>query len=935
MERITIGLDVRNELSPELNKAGKDVRKFEAVVEDAGRALDKTGKDADGLKASTAAAGAGAAAAGQKMRGAVGDVDRLGRALTEADVAAGRYVDKAGRVREANGKFAQGFTKAADAAEESATRQKTAFGIMSSSWQEHGSQIAATSTLVAAALTFGTWKATNLAAQAEQNLGAVEAVFKDHADGMIANSEKASEALGLTSSEYLQFSARLGAQFKGMGMPIGDAATNADALIAKGADLAAMFGTTVPESVDALSALLRGEMDPAERLGITLRAEDVELKMKEMGTSGATGEAEKLAKAQATLALINEQTADATGQYSRELDTAAGSMAAARAEWGEAMLNFGAVFLPLMAEGAKAVKEFSEILAAHPKLTAAVVVGVVAIGAALAGLWGLTVAIRGFQTLRDTFREIAAARAEKAISRAGDAAAKSGAKAQATALGKGGKDLDPAVAKTLRGRDAETILEAPRTRTARQRGATAAQTVKGAAVSGLTLTPFATRLDPEDTPARPPRRSLRERGASAASTVKSAAVAGVSLTPFAKSLDQAETSTTKASRKLRDIPSVVDKTTGPLLGMAEGFASGQDVTTTLVEDGLGGFADQLGESEGKLGKVASAAGKAVGAFAAFQVGLELLDQLLPKQEIGADVIANAAKAGPEGLAQQDQNFAGAKWANENGGFERHLRGSIGGIDSASDAVEASATAPWWAEAETFINPLTALGSAREDIAALDSELAALAADNPAGAAEMFRHYSAGAVAAKGEEAAMEEFPQYRAALLADAPPALNPDQIKALMFTGSPGMAAGGIVPGPLTPGRDTSLWSTPLPGLPTLALSGFESILRPEATAELGTAWVHRINGAARSGGRSAVRRALTPTSHPGAATGAVIASHGPVAPASLGAVAAPQAAGYVDQRTFVEVDARGAQDPQAVGAAVVEAIIEAREEDQRRRNY
>lgn len=858
-ERITIGLDVRNELSPALAKVRKDLATTEAAVDRVGQTFDTAAKDADGLGSSVGKAGAETVAAGKKMRGTVGDVDKLGRALDEADVSAGRYVDSAGRVREANGKFAKGFAGAADAAEESATRQRSAFSIMSSSWEEHGSKIAATSTVVAAALTFGTWKAANLAADAEQNLGAVEAVFKDHAAVMIENSQKASEAMGLTGSEYLQYSARLGAQFKGMGMPIEDAATNADALIAKGADLAAMFGTTVPESVDALSALLRGEMDPAERLGITLRAVDVEEKIKEMGLDTATSESEKLAKAQATLALINEQTADATGQYARELDTASGSMASARAEWGEAMVNFGTIFLPVLAEGSTLVREFSELLAANPAIAATVVVGLVAITSAIAGLWALTVAVQGFRTLRDVFREIATSRADRAIRRAGDAAAVAGRRARSS--GSSAIPLDPTVAAALGARDASDPLTTQASRGARAGAGRGLDLLE----MGLLMTPFAT--------------AVGDAG------------------------DQAGSLT--------------------------------DTLGEVSEGGLGEFASGLSEGEGKLGKMASAAGKAIGMFAAFGAGLQALNALFPTEGIGADVIANNVAAGAGGLDQIDSRFSGAKYANGNASaWEQTIRGTLGGINNAGDAVALSADPGAWVNLTEGIGSAigweSALTYARKDIAALDESIAQAFDGDPAGAAAMFRRVVDQAVASgKIDEAgAMSQFPKYREAVLVGAPPGLNDDQIRALMSTGSvPGMAGGGIVPGPYTPGRDTSVWSTGLPGLPSLALSGFESILRPEVTAAVGPDWVHGMNAAARAGGVAGVRRALTPV---GAATGGVVA--GVPVSGSFGGGSAPA---YVDQRTTVTVDARGATDPQAVGAAVVEAIIEAREDDQRRRDY
>lgn len=67
--------------------------------------------------------------------------------------------------------------------------------------------------------------------------------------------------------------------------------------------------------------------------------------------------------------------------------------------------------------------------------------------------------------------------------------------------------------------------------------------------------------------------------------------------------------------------------------------------------------------------------------------------------------------------------------------------------------------------------------------------------------------------------------------------------------------ADGGTMPG-YTPGTDVHHFFSPTAGW--LSLSGGEPVLRPEAGQVLGTGWVDGINAAARSGGRSGVKRFL-----------------------------------------------------------------------------
>lgn len=64
------------------------------------------------------------------------------------------------------------------------------------------------------------------------------------------------------------------------------------------------------------------------------------------------------------------------------------------------------------------------------------------------------------------------------------------------------------------------------------------------------------------------------------------------------------------------------------------------------------------------------------------------------------------------------------------------------------------------------------------------------------------------------------------------------------------------VLPG-YTPGRDPHTFVDPATGM-SIGLSGGESIMRPEVTAEMGEARVDSLNAAARIGGRSAVRKHL-----------------------------------------------------------------------------
>lgn len=198
------------------------------------------------------------------------------------------------------------------------------------------------------------------AADLEQSSGAVESVFKGAHTEVDKLAEAANRAVGLSKNEYSELASVLGAQLKNLGVSQDDLIDTTDGLITKGADLAAMFGGTTSEAVNALSAAFRGETDPIERYGISIKEAQVKAKMAEMGMSGLTGEAEKQARTQAMLALITEQSADATGQFEREINSASGSQQIANASWENAKATLGEQLLPLMSTWAQALADAAE-----------------------------------------------------------------------------------------------------------------------------------------------------------------------------------------------------------------------------------------------------------------------------------------------------------------------------------------------------------------------------------------------------------------------------------------------------------------------------------------------------------------------------------------------------------------------------------------------
>ena len=231
-------------------------------------------------------------------------------------------------------------------------------------------------------------KAVQAASNLEQAAGAVDSVFQGQAEAVHRLGENASTAVGLSSRAYQESAAVLGAQLQNLGFAGDQLVGTTDGLIALGADLAATFGGTTQEAVNALSAAFRGERDPIERYGVSIKQTQVNAWLAANGMSGLEGAAKSAAEAQATHALILEQTASAQGQFARESDTLAAQQQKASAALEDSSAAIGANLLPVIANLAGHLRGVTAAIGTQPQLWAGIAVAVLGVAGAVLALNG-------------------------------------------------------------------------------------------------------------------------------------------------------------------------------------------------------------------------------------------------------------------------------------------------------------------------------------------------------------------------------------------------------------------------------------------------------------------------------------------------------------------------------------------------------------------
>ncbi|MFS0267194.1 hypothetical protein ACL1CM_08075 [Corynebacterium striatum] len=231
-------------------------------------------------------------------------------------------------------------------------------------------------------------QAFDAASSLQQSTGGVEAVFQGQADSIKRLADEAAQAAGLSKNEYQELATVMGAQLKNMGVSQEELTGKTSDLVAMGADLAAQFGGSTSDAVSALSSLMRGETDPIERYGVSIKQADIDAKMAALGLSELEGEAAKTGRTQALMALLTEQTSSSIGAFAREVDTAAGQQQRATAEFENAKATIGEALLPIVTDAAQKFGELARWIGEHPQLVHAAAGAILVATGVVTGLIG-------------------------------------------------------------------------------------------------------------------------------------------------------------------------------------------------------------------------------------------------------------------------------------------------------------------------------------------------------------------------------------------------------------------------------------------------------------------------------------------------------------------------------------------------------------------
>lgn len=176
----------------------------------------------------------------------------------------------------------------------------------------------------------------------------VGVVFEDLSGEMLKFGDTSATALGMSKQEALAAAATYGNLFRSMEINTDASFDMSQGLVTLAADLASFNNMDPTQVLDKLRAGLTGETEPLKTLGVNLNAALLEAKALEMGLWDGNGAIDAAAKAQASYALIMEQTALAQGDFARTSDGLANQQRIISANFKNMKATIGTALLPMM-----------------------------------------------------------------------------------------------------------------------------------------------------------------------------------------------------------------------------------------------------------------------------------------------------------------------------------------------------------------------------------------------------------------------------------------------------------------------------------------------------------------------------------------------------------------------------------------------------------
>lgn len=217
--------------------------------------------------------------------------------------------------------------------------------------------IAASVGVAAVAITGLITKSVQAAGELEQQIGGTEAVFGEFADTIQKKAAGAFEKMGVSANDFMATANKMGALMQGSGISIKDSMDLSTKAMQRAADVASIMGIDVNSAMESIAGAAKGNFTMMDNLGVAMNATTIEAYALSKGIDQSYNSMDNATKIGLAMEMFLEKTAYAEGNYAKENETFAGSLATLKAAFSNFLSGAGGVD-----DVAKALVNFSGIL---------------------------------------------------------------------------------------------------------------------------------------------------------------------------------------------------------------------------------------------------------------------------------------------------------------------------------------------------------------------------------------------------------------------------------------------------------------------------------------------------------------------------------------------------------------------------------------------
>ena len=186
------------------------------------------------------------------------------------------------------------------------------------------------------------------ASDLNETVSKVGVVFGGSSNAVLEFGKTAANSLGMSQNAALSAAGTYGNLFRAMGITEQSSADMSIGLVKLAGDLASFNNMDPTEVMDALRSGLSGETEPLKRLGININQAAIEAQALKSGLWDGIAPISAAAKAQATYALVMEQTTLAQGDFARTSDGVANQQRIMAANFEDIRAKIGTGLLPML-----------------------------------------------------------------------------------------------------------------------------------------------------------------------------------------------------------------------------------------------------------------------------------------------------------------------------------------------------------------------------------------------------------------------------------------------------------------------------------------------------------------------------------------------------------------------------------------------------------